>query len=91
MLFFAYVFNSLTWLCLYPYQPTVSGEIQSPMGVASVEFVDPREPVAVRLFFYSPSGLLVSVYTSSLLLPPPPLKEENDCNTVLLLYFVGIC
>ncbi|XP_044486464.1 uracil phosphoribosyltransferase isoform X1 [Mangifera indica] len=27
--------------------PTVTGEIQSPMGVASVEFVDPREPVAV--------------------------------------------
>ncbi|CAN1275495.1 Uracil phosphoribosyltransferase, partial [Linum perenne] len=27
--------------------PTVSGEIQSPMGVASVEFIDPREPVAV--------------------------------------------
>ncbi|RDX86345.1 Uracil phosphoribosyltransferase, partial [Mucuna pruriens] len=27
--------------------PTVSGEIQSPMAVASVEFIDPREPVAV--------------------------------------------
>jgi uracil phosphoribosyltransferase len=27
--------------------PTVSGEIQSPMGVASVEFIDPREPVAI--------------------------------------------
>ncbi|XP_038701674.1 uracil phosphoribosyltransferase-like [Tripterygium wilfordii] len=27
--------------------PTVTGEIQSPMGVASVEFIDPREPVAV--------------------------------------------
>jgi len=25
----------------------VTGEIQSPMGVASVEFIDPREPVAV--------------------------------------------
>ncbi|KAE8717327.1 Uracil phosphoribosyltransferase [Hibiscus syriacus] len=27
--------------------PTVSGEIQSPMGIASVEFIDPREPVAI--------------------------------------------
>ncbi|XP_044473603.1 uracil phosphoribosyltransferase-like [Mangifera indica] len=27
--------------------PTVTGEIQSPMCVASVEFVDPREPVAL--------------------------------------------
>lgn len=28
-------------------QPMISEEIQSPMGIASVEFVDPREPVAV--------------------------------------------
>ncbi|KAJ6830836.1 putative uracil phosphoribosyltransferase [Iris pallida] len=27
--------------------PTISGEIQSPMGVATVEFIDPREPVMV--------------------------------------------
>ncbi|XP_058109443.1 uracil phosphoribosyltransferase isoform X2 [Magnolia sinica] len=27
--------------------PTVFGEIQSPMGVASVEFIDPREPVTI--------------------------------------------
>eukprot|EP01018_Ginkgo_biloba_P034515 Gb_08675 [translate_table: standard] len=27
--------------------PTVSGEIQSPLGVASVEFIDPREPVLI--------------------------------------------
>ncbi|KAH6802869.1 uracil phosphoribosyltransferase [Perilla frutescens var. frutescens] len=27
--------------------PTVSGDIQSPMGVASVEFIDPREPIAI--------------------------------------------
>ncbi|KAJ4751208.1 Uracil phosphoribosyltransferase [Rhynchospora pubera] len=27
--------------------PMISGEIQSPMGVANVEFVDPREPVAI--------------------------------------------
>ncbi|KAK6943609.1 hypothetical protein RJ641_024711 [Dillenia turbinata] len=27
--------------------PTISGEIQSPMGVASVEFIDPRQPVAI--------------------------------------------
>ncbi|XP_064941915.1 uracil phosphoribosyltransferase isoform X1 [Musa acuminata AAA Group] len=27
--------------------PTISGEIQSPMGVATVEFIDPREPVMI--------------------------------------------
>lgn len=27
--------------------PTISGDIQSPMGVASVEFIDPREPIAI--------------------------------------------
>ncbi|XP_057807997.1 uracil phosphoribosyltransferase isoform X2 [Salvia miltiorrhiza] len=27
--------------------PTISGEIQSPMGPASVEFIDPREPIAI--------------------------------------------
>ncbi|KAL1545547.1 uracil phosphoribosyltransferase [Salvia divinorum] len=27
--------------------PTISGEIQSPMGATTVEFVDPREPIAV--------------------------------------------
>ncbi|CAJ1949425.1 unnamed protein product [Sphenostylis stenocarpa] len=26
--------------------PTISGQIQSPMAVATVEFIDPREPVA---------------------------------------------
>lgn len=30
-------------------QPTITGEIQSPMGVAAVEFIDPREPVAVSM------------------------------------------
>lgn len=30
-------------------QPLISGEIQSPMGVASVEFIDPREPIMVSL------------------------------------------
>nr|POE83787.1 uracil phosphoribosyltransferase [Quercus suber] len=30
--------------------PTIMGEIQSPMGVASVEFIDPREPVMVSLW-----------------------------------------
>lgn len=27
--------------------PTVAGEVQSPMGVAAVEFIDPREPVTI--------------------------------------------
>lgn len=30
-------------------QPTITGEILSPMGVAAVEFIDPREPVAVSM------------------------------------------
>lgn len=65
-----YIRNSFTYLWFYPYQPIVTGEIQSPMGVASVEFVDPREPVAVRLFFFpTPFCLLFNVYTSSLLPP----------------------
>lgn len=34
-------------------QPTITGEIQSPMGIASVEFVDPREPVAVSFSIFS--------------------------------------
>lgn len=34
---------------LFFLQPTISGEIQSPMGVASVEFIDPREPIMVSL------------------------------------------
>lgn len=40
-------------------QPTISGEIQSPMGVASVEFIDPREPVAVSYV----NGMLFILYT----------------------------
>ena len=35
----------------------------SPMGVASVEFIDPREPIAVCLF---PETLLFSVFFFSL-------------------------
>lgn len=39
--------------------PTISGEIQSPMGVASVEFIDPREPVAVSYV----NGILFILYS----------------------------
>lgn len=41
----------LSIFCFFEYrlQPTITGEIQSPMGVASVEFIDPREPVAVSI------------------------------------------
>lgn len=30
-------------------QPTITGEIETPIAVASVEFIDPREPVLVSL------------------------------------------
>jgi len=33
-----------------PLQPTITGEIETPIAVASVEFIDPREPVLVSLF-----------------------------------------
>lgn len=59
------------------------------MGVASVEFVDPREPVAVRLFFYSPSGLLVSVYTYSFLPPPSPLKGKK-MTAIQFCYYISL-
>ncbi|XP_038880874.1 uracil phosphoribosyltransferase isoform X2 [Benincasa hispida] len=45
--------------------PTVTGEIQSPMGVASVEFVDPREPVAIIPILRA--GLALAEYASSVL------------------------
>ena len=43
-------------------QPTIKGEIQSPMGVASVEFIDPREPVAVSAL---QQFCIISVFFSS--------------------------
>ncbi|KAJ9548005.1 hypothetical protein OSB04_020548 [Centaurea solstitialis] len=45
--------------------PTISGEIQSPLGVASVEFVDPREPVAVVPLLRA--GLALAEHASSIL------------------------
>lgn len=33
---------------LFSLQPVVNGEIQTPMGVATVEYVDPHEPIMVR-------------------------------------------
>ncbi|CAN4116020.1 unnamed protein product [Withania somnifera] len=44
--------------------PTVTGEIQSPMGVASVEFVDPREPVAIVPILRA--GLALAEHASSI-------------------------
>ncbi|KAH7514511.1 hypothetical protein FEM48_Zijuj11G0097100 [Ziziphus jujuba var. spinosa] len=50
---------------------TVTGEIQSPMSVASVEFIDPREPVAVTTAsFIVPilrAGLALAEHASSIL------------------------
>ncbi|XP_060202039.1 uracil phosphoribosyltransferase [Lycium barbarum] len=45
--------------------PTVAGEIQSPMGVASVEFVDPREPVAIVPILRA--GLALAEHAASIL------------------------
>ncbi|KAJ6742201.1 URIDINE KINASE [Salix viminalis] len=45
--------------------PMVTGEIQSPMGVASVEFIDPREPVAVIPILRA--GLALAEHASSIL------------------------
>ncbi|CAN6576268.1 unnamed protein product [Malus baccata var. baccata] len=45
--------------------PTVTGEIQSPMGVASVEFVDPREPISVVPILRA--GLALVEHASSIL------------------------
>ncbi|KAM3217200.1 uracil phosphoribosyltransferase [Capsicum annuum] len=45
--------------------PTIAGEIQSPMGVASVEFVDPREPVAIVPILRA--GLALAEHASSIL------------------------
>uniref|UniRef100_A0A5B7B5F5 uracil phosphoribosyltransferase n=1 Tax=Davidia involucrata TaxID=16924 RepID=A0A5B7B5F5_DAVIN len=45
--------------------PTVTGEIQSPMAVASVEFIDPREPVAVIPILRA--GLALAEHAASVL------------------------
>ncbi|KAF9591306.1 hypothetical protein IFM89_003618 [Coptis chinensis] len=45
--------------------PTVTGEIQSPMGVASVEFIDPREPVTIVPILRA--GLALVEHASSIL------------------------
>lgn len=45
--------------------PTISGEIQSPLGVAAVEFIDPREPVAVVPILRA--GLALAEHASSIL------------------------
>lgn len=45
--------------------PTVTGEIQSPMAIASVEFIDPREPVTVVPILRA--GLALAEHASSIL------------------------
>lgn len=45
--------------------PTITGEIQSPMGVASVEFIDPREPVMIVPILRA--GLALAEHASSVL------------------------
>ncbi|XP_057531663.1 uracil phosphoribosyltransferase [Amaranthus tricolor] len=45
--------------------PTIAGEIQTPMAVAEVEFVDPREPVAVIPVLRA--GLALAEHAASIL------------------------
>ncbi|KAK6146887.1 hypothetical protein DH2020_017799 [Rehmannia glutinosa] len=45
--------------------PTITGEIQSPRGAASVEFVDPREPIAIVPILRA--GLALAEHASSIL------------------------
>ncbi|KAL2509584.1 Uracil phosphoribosyltransferase [Forsythia ovata] len=45
--------------------PTVSGEIRSPVGVASVEFIDPRDPIVVVPILRA--GLALAEHASSIL------------------------
>lgn len=52
--------------------PIITGEIQSPMGVAPVEFIDPREPVAVIPILRA--GLALAEHASSIL---PALKTYH--------------
>ncbi|CAA6669411.1 unnamed protein product [Spirodela intermedia] len=68
--------------------PTISGEIQSPMAVASVEFIDPREPVMVVSILRA--GLALVEHASAIL---PATKTyhlgfQRDESTLLpSLYF----
>nr|GMC91890.1 uracil phosphoribosyltransferase isoform X1 [Ipomoea batatas]GMD01445.1 uracil phosphoribosyltransferase isoform X1 [Ipomoea batatas] len=45
--------------------PTITGEIQTPMAIASVEFIDPREPVAIVPILRA--GLALAENASSIL------------------------
>ncbi|XP_020590169.1 uracil phosphoribosyltransferase isoform X1 [Phalaenopsis equestris] len=45
--------------------PTISGEIQSPLGMATVEFIDPREPVMIVPILRA--GLALAEHASSVL------------------------
>ncbi|KAL3639498.1 hypothetical protein CASFOL_017405 [Castilleja foliolosa] len=45
--------------------PTITGEIQSPMGPASVEFIDPREPISIVPILRA--GLALAEHASSVL------------------------
>lgn len=48
--------------CLKHLQPTITGEIQTPVAVSSVEFIDPREAVMVSLFLNTKYCVWFSVY-----------------------------
>jgi len=51
--------------CFQPLQPTITGEIETPVAVASVEFIDPREPVLVIPILRA--GLALAELASSVL------------------------
>ncbi|XP_076910345.1 uracil phosphoribosyltransferase-like [Bidens hawaiensis] len=52
--------------------PTIKGEIQSPLGPAAVEFIDPQEPVAVVPILRA--GLALAEHASSIL---PAIKTYH--------------
>lgn len=68
--------------------PIVSGEIQTPLGVASVEFIDPREPVMIVPVLRA--GLVLVEHAASIL---PAIKtyhvgyyrDENTLQPTLYL------
>ncbi|THF99773.1 hypothetical protein TEA_005410 [Camellia sinensis var. sinensis] len=69
--------------------PTITGEIQSPMGVASVEFIDPREPVAIVPILRA--GLALAEHASSILPATRTYHLEISRFSLYSSYYVVPC
>ncbi|THG13905.1 hypothetical protein TEA_016060 [Camellia sinensis var. sinensis] len=67
--------------------PTITGEIRSPMGPASVEFIDPREPVVIVPILRA--GLALSEYASSIL--PATKTYHLGKNGFCIVMWKGRC